>query len=225
MILSSKYRFVFVHIPKTAGISVTESLKPFSDDRKRSLAKSIKRRLPFIENPNHVHFREHEPALKMVQKLSRRRFDELTSFSVVRDPFDHAVSHYEYMKQFRIASVAEKVGAMTFNEYLRYRTKKPFWNDTVFARLPDQCYFLMDSNNQICVDRLIRFENLQQEMQALAADLDLKGYQLPHKNKTKSQRKPLRSYYDQESIDLVRKIYRRDFEHLGYSIDFLTQAT
>lgn len=219
MILSKDYKFIFVHIPKTAGISVTDAFGGYGRGRVRTILRSISRRLPFHESPERAHFRVHEPATKMIQKLGRSVFDEYLSFSVVRNPFDHAVSHYEYMKQFRIDSTAQKVGAMTFEEYLRYRMKPPFWNDTIFARLPDQTYFLIESTGALAVNRLIRFENLSTELEALATDLKLPEFKLRHVNKTKSKsdKRPFQSYYDPTTEGIVRKIYDRDFDMLGYS--------
>lgn len=216
MILSLSQNFIFVHIPKTAGSSMTKALQPFSRDYTRTLASSLKRRIPYRENPDSVHFRVHETAAKMIQKLGRDTFDGFTTFSVVRHPYTHAVSHYEYMKQFRIASSAKKVGAMSFEEYLLNRKKRPFWNDTIFVRMPDQTYYLVDKNDEIAVDRLIRFENLVEDFQMLAQDLKLEGASIEHVNKTKAKKKPIESYFTGPCEDLVLEIYDRDFDNFGY---------
>ena len=221
MILSTSHKFIFVHIPKTAGLAVTDAFGRFGVQKARHLSRSISRRLPIVEHPETAHFREHEPARTMVRKLGRDVFESFTSFSVIRNPFRHAVSHYEYMKQFRIASVAKKVGAMSFEDYLAYRQKPPFWNDTIFARLPDQTYFLTDDKDDIVIDRLVRFENLHSEIMQLAQDLNLPDVKLREVNKTKSKTKPsLASYYTPGCEDMVRKIYDRDFDRLEYSRDF-----
>lgn len=219
MILSTDFKFIFVHIPKTAGTSVTDAFGSYGRGRVRTIERSISRRLPFFESPERAHFRVHEPAVHMIKKLDRSVYDDFLSFSVVRNPFDHAVSHYEYMKQFRIASTAQKVGSMTFEEYLRYRVKRPFWNDTVFARLPDQTYFLTDAQGKLAVNRLIRFENLSAELESLATELHLPEFNLRHVNKTKSKsgKRTFQSYYDAKTEDLVRQIYDRDFDLLSYS--------
>lgn len=219
MILSTEHRFIFVHIPKTAGLSVTDAFGRYGRGNIRTIARSISRRFPLRESPERAHFRVHEPASKMIRKLGREVFEGFLSFSVVRNPFDHAVSHYEYMKQFRIARTAHKVGEMTFEQYLRYRMRPPFWNDTIFARLPDQSYFLTDTAGEVVVDRLIRFETLATELQELAEQLRLPEFNLRHVNKTKSKsdKRPFQSYYDSITEDLVRQIYDRDFGLIGYS--------
>lgn len=218
MILSLSHKFVFVHIPKTAGLAMTDALGRFGRGKVRTLARSLSRRLPFTEGPERAHFRVHEPARHMIAKLGRPVWDQFHSFSVVRDPFDHAVSHYEYMKQFRIRSTAARVGAMSFEEYLAYRMKPPFWNDTIFARMPDQSWYLTDAEGRMAVDRLIRFERLGADFARLVADLGLEGAELRHVNKTraKTDKRPFQSYYDATTEEMVRKIYARDFDLLGY---------
>ncbi len=217
VILSNDHKFIFVHIPKTAGLSVTDAFGAYGRPRGRTIWRSISRRLPFVESPEAAHFRVHEPASHMIRKLSRPVWDGFLSFSVVRDPFDHAVSHYEYMKQFRIAKVAAKVGQMSFEEYLAYRMKPPFWNDTIFARMPDQAYYLTDAEGALAVTRLIRFERLGEELAALAAELELPDFRLRHVNRTKAPKKPYREYYDATTEEMVRQIYARDFSLLGYA--------
>ncbi|MCB2128500.1 MAG: sulfotransferase family 2 domain-containing protein [Rhodobacteraceae bacterium] len=219
MIISEKYNFIFVHIPKTAGLSVTDAFGKYGRPRGRTIWRSISRRMPYKESPSAAHFRVHEPASKMIAKLSRPVFDGFLSFSVVRNPFDHAVSHYEYMKQFRIKSTADKVGRMSFRDYLEYRMKPPIWNDTIFARMPDQSYYLTDAAGDLAVRRLVRFENLNAELEELSRDLKLPDFALRHVNKTKAGKKPMSSYYTDETADLVRKIYDRDFDLIGYSRD------
>jgi Sulfotransferase family len=220
MIISEQYGFIFVHIPKTAGLAVTDAFGKYGRPRGRTIWRSISRRLPFQESPASAHFRVHEPVSKMIAKLSRPVFDSFVSFSVIRNPFDHAVSHYEYMKQFRIESTAQKVGEMSFRDYLEYRMKPPFWNDTIFARMPDQCYYLMDGDGKIAVNRLVRFEQLGTELESLSRDLKLPDFNLRHVNKTQAAKKPMDDYFDATTIDLVRRIYDRDFDALGYSRDY-----
>lgn len=226
MIISLSHRFIFVHIPKTAGLSMTDALDPFRRPRARTLARSISRRLPFVESPERAHFRVHEPASKIIAKLSRPVYDGFQSFSVVRDPFDHAVSHYEYMKQFRIRSTAIRVGQMSFEQYLDYRMKSPFWNDTIFARMPDQAYYLLDDQGELAVNRLLRFERLTEDFGGLVEDLGLTGARLRHVNKTKSKsdRRPYLAYYDATTEEMVRTLYARDFDLFGYARELPAQG-
>lgn len=219
MIISDDPRFIFVHVPKTAGDSVTRALAPYAKPLKRTLWKSLRRRLPLKDRVDTIYLRKHDPASRAIARLGRDVWDSYRSFAVVRNPFDHAVSHYEFMKQFRIPSVAQKIAGMSFSEYLDYRAKLPFWNDTFFARLPNQSYFVADASGGLAVNRLVRFEELATDFPAACREIGIEDVSLPHINKTKSksEKRPFQSYYDDTSIRQVQKLYADDFRLFGYA--------
>lgn len=226
MIISTSHGFLFVHVPKTAGTALMQALEPFSTNPKRTLVGSVLRRLPIVEAPEKAYLRGHEPAFRMRAKLSPQVFDRFFRFAVVRNPYDHAVSHYEFMKQFRIERLAARVRKMSFVEFLRFRMKRPFWTDTIFAHQPEQSWFVADHDNRLLVNRILYYETLQSDFERLAADLRLGEVTLRKVNptKTKAETRSFASYadyYDAESLELVRQIYARDFGNFGYSTDAL----
>ncbi|MEP2533124.1 sulfotransferase family 2 domain-containing protein [Shimia sp.] len=218
MILSQSHNFIFVHVPKTAGTAMTSALEPFGVYPPRTVWRSFVRRLPIVESPDTVYLRKHESAAGVRRKLGPDVFERFHRFAVVRNPYDHAVSHYEFMKQFRIPKIAEKIANMSFADYLRYRMKKPFWNDTFFARLPDQAHFLIDENGALLVHRLMKFESLADDFDAMAHDLGMGDVTLRRVNETKSRtdKRPWKIYFDSESKELADTLYARDFALLGY---------
>ena len=218
MILSQSHNFIFVHVPKTAGTAMTSALEPFGVYPPRTICKSLLRRLPIKESPDSVYLRKHETAAGVRRKLGEDVFDRYHRFAVVRNPYDHAVSHYEFMKQFRIPKIAEKVANMSFSDYLRYRMKPPFWNDTFFARLPNQAYFLTDTSGNLLVHRLLRFETLADDFDKLVTDLGLGDVSLHRENETisRADKRPWQSYYDGECVALANQLYAEDFRLLGY---------
>jgi len=218
VILSLSHRFIFVLVPKTAGSSVTMALRPYALMPPRTLWRSFSRRLPIVEPPQKAHFRLHETALDIRRKLSPPVFESFERFAVVRNPFDHAVSHFRYMRQFRDRKVAERFERLSFRDYLAERTKKPSLRTPFFARLPDQSHFLIDQRGELLVDRVVKFERLDLEMTGLARDLGLKGFTLKRLNVTrdKPRKRSWQSYYDTATRDMVLAIYDRDFDTLGY---------
>ncbi len=162
--------------------------------------------------------RKHETAAGVRRKLGPDVFDRFHRFAVVRNPYDHAVSHYEFMKQFRIPKIAQKVANMSFADYLRYRMKPPFWNDTFFARLPNQSYFLVDEAGALLVHRLLRFETLADDFDVMVHDLGMGDVTLHRENETisRADKRPWQSYFDSESKALADELYAPDFALLGY---------
>ncbi|MFZ1468463.1 MAG: sulfotransferase family 2 domain-containing protein [Paracoccaceae bacterium] len=224
MRISSSHNFIFVHVPKTAGSAISNALAPFTTNPKRTILRSFLRRTPLVESHEKAHFRIHERAVHIRAKLSSTVYDRFYSFAVIRNPYDHAVSHYEFMKQYRIKSTAIRVGNMSFSEYLDYRMKRPLWNDTLFARQPAQSWFVADDDNRLLVNRLLYYESLQQDFDQLITDLSLTGAVLHKLNPTKTKTgttsfSTYAGYYDGDSETKVRQIYARDFRNFGYSTD------
>jgi hypothetical protein len=218
MLLSVSHRFIFVHVPKTAGSSLHNALLPYARPDTRTFWRRVSRWLPIVESPERAHFRIHAPASEIRAKLSPEVYDRFLSFAVVRNPFDHAVSHYEYMKQYRSPRIARRFADMSFSDYLRFRLapRRPW--DRLFARMPDQSYFLVDRAGRLLVSRLLHFETLSEEFRDLAAELGLTSRELPSVNRTeaRSKERPFESYYDAETEALVRRLYARDLALLGY---------
>ncbi len=221
MLYSSDYKFLFIHVPKTAGSSLHRVLQPLSVEPKRTLMSSLTRRLPIVEPPDRAHFRIHDTARTIRAKLSPTVYDGLTSFAAVRNPFDHAVSHYEYMKQYRSPKIAERFAGISFIDYLQFRAQPMRTGDRLFVRMPHQSYFLCDADGQRLVTKVLKFETIDADYAALAETLGLPVHELPRVNATKSRkgREPFQTYYDDKAVDLVRRIYAPDFETFGYAKD------
>jgi len=224
VILSTSHRFIFVHVPKTAGTAMTAALEPFAVTGTRTPFRRALRWLPVREAPDRAYFRKHETAADMRAKLGPEVFNGFFRFSVVRNPFDHAVSHYEYLKEFRNAKKAAEFAAMSFADYLDWRTTARGMFVPSFSVLPDQAHWLIDRAGALLVDRVIRFEALSESWPGLMADLGLPGVELRYVNRTqaKSDKRPLVSYYDPATADRVRSLYARDFDLFGYSRDLPT---
>ena len=219
VLLSTSHNFIFVHVPKTAGSAVHVKLRPYGHESPRTALRSLSRRLPIVESPEKAHFRIHSTADEIRRKLSPRVFDRFLSFAIIRNPFDHAVSHYLYLAQYRNKRIAERFARMSFQEYLGYRLAPGRLGDRIFVRLPDQSHFVCDPDGRVLVSRVLRFETLNEDFGSLLNDLGLSPGELEKLNITKrrSASRPLQEFYTAETVALVRQLYDRDFETFGYA--------
>lgn len=62
MLISHSHKFVFVHIPKTAGTSITQLLEPYCAKAPDIRSRRIARKLGLRQDPNNAHFRSHDTA-------------------------------------------------------------------------------------------------------------------------------------------------------------------
>lgn len=180
-------QFVFIHINKTGGISMGEAL---------NLPKKM-----------------HYTAKEVIEDIGLKKWQKAFTFTVVRNPFDKVVSHYRY----RVLTNQTDLGTNTI----------PFkeWVDKTYGKNQDSFYYdqpkmfqtqldwLSYHDQEVAVDYVMKFENLNADFEKISEYFDL-NKPLPHRNK--SQRKPFKEYYDQETWHTVKKWFQKDIDYFDY---------
>jgi len=125
---------LFVHIPKTAGSSISKVL----NDKD-------------LDNWNRAWPRHHDPYsyLKSVNKID----DNVFSFSVVRNPYTRTYSCY---KQFNKVNKT----TISFAEYLKNIKQNKISTITPLLHIPQSFYIV--EGNEVQIDKVYRFENLKE---------------------------------------------------------------
>jgi hypothetical protein len=209
MLISHSHHFIFVHISKTAGSSVRRVLGPYCSQPPRVGVRKLLSHLPVREDPYKVAFRPHTTARWARLKLSPRVFDSFVRFSVVRNPFDRAVSNFHFVQQRPEHHTHAHVKDLTFDEYLDFLRRRRWTRD------PTQRARLVDSHGQLLCDPILRFETLDADFAALCRKLDLDAPELPKRNASKHE--DYREYYaDRVTRDKVVDLFADDFEAFGY---------
>mgnify|MGYP001341121336 CR=1 FL=1 len=185
-----KHKFIFIHIPKTGGTSI-ESL--FIKDAD-------------IKDVPKKHHTVHDINGELLKKYY--------AFTFVRNPWDRMVSYYK----FRIKrSFAMFNHGGSFQEWIRFLCSddvqkiKPYH---FHLAIMNQYQFLVSKSNEIPLDFIGKFENLQQDFNIICDKIGIPKQQLPHKNTT--EHKHYTEYYDDETREMVAEKYKKDIEYFGY---------
>jgi hypothetical protein len=210
MLYSEKYKFCFVHIYKNAGTSIRKALEPFcyTTPIQRKSIKFIKMVgfNPPRFDPNYLS--NHASSVEIRHHLGEYIYDNLLSFSVVRNPWDWQFSLYNYAKkhdfvQFRYFQ--------TFSDYLH--------SDSVFAHRSQTSFVYDPERSQINVNKIFKFENIRQDLLSLSAYLRLPTpISLPVLNKV-NLKSPLtyRDAYSQTLKHLIAERFALDISNFDYS--------
>ena len=213
LLISNRHKFIFVHVPKTAGSSVTRALEPYSDNHPREGLRRLLSHLPVPESPEAIAFPMHVSARWARLKLPPEVYQGYRKFCVVRNPYDRAVSLYHYLSQRTDHHLYERVSRLSFKGYLDYLARRRR------TKNPTQLFYVADAKGQPIVDDILRFETLNGDFANLCGDLGMpEKVELPMNNT--SDHKPYWEYYsDDYSRELVKDLFTADFQTFGYSTD------
>jgi hypothetical protein len=171
---------LFVHIPKTGGTSIVEALNlKFWDLKGNTEVKNYT-----IRHNRFCNLQEEIDSLGSFLK-----------FTFVRNPYDRAISLYEYGKKRR--RINKEVSFLDFclnidSYYWLIKTPQVYWNDEF--------------------DFIGRFETLEEDVKMLAKRIGIKNCTLPHL--LKSERKEV--YYCKKSKPIIAEYFKKDFETFNY---------
>ena len=184
------YRCVFVHVPKTAGISIEHVFLDLMGLTCETRAPLLLRHNddPAKGPPRLAHLKATEYV--SCGYLSPEQFEGYFKFSFVRNPWDRIISEYKY-RGYPIR--------LDFKTYLFKHLPKPGFTDTYCHILP-QYDFLFDERGTLLVDFVGRYESLQADFDTVCARLGISPRPLPHVNRSEDVRRPVRTLNDVKKL-------------------------
>lgn len=207
--ISDNLKCIYIHIPKVAGTSIKYALSKHTR-HPSVICEYVNRAMRQIRNKNsfqHYNYGLPEHAKALDYKNNIKSYEEYFSFTFVRNPYDWAVSNYEYVKQTKHHPRHKLVKGISFQDFV----------DLYPYTGTYQYNFLTDEDGDVIVDFIGKYENIQDDIHTIGNSLGIE-ITLPRKNTT--VRKNWKKYYDRETAELVRSKFKYDFEYFGYSTQY-----
>lgn len=207
MKISETPKFIFIHIPRTGGSTITAAL-PGDNHRERGF--------------DHWHI----DATYLKNKISN--FDEYFTFSFVRNPWDRLYSEYSYNKRYieklKLRDTYIPNGVNFFEEcdfktWLLDRKTWQAWDKQKYYKpiqLQTQLGYL-SVDGKVVISKFAKFENLQTEYKDICDILKLMPVSLKKLEPSKIRVADYRQAYDQEMIDFVHEKHIEDVTFFDYS--------
>jgi len=224
VIISHTHKYIFIKSLKTAGTSIEAALSRHCDenDMVTPLGDYWFNR---DEKGAWIHgsmdaegFSQHEPAAEVKRKVAPEIWNEYFKFSITRDPWDRVVSHFAWdarnrqeLKPARRWYHRLGVPFNQFRETTRLFREFVAGNDWT----TNDRFYLIDG--ALCVDFVIRYERLGDDLAEICRRVGLPAVALPHlKSEMRESGHLYGEYYDEESKAIVAERHHNDIRLFGY---------
>lgn len=225
MLISHKHKFIFIKTRKTAGTSVEIALSQFCGDHdvitpigeadekiRREFgfrgpqnyriglsAYSMRDSLRAVARRKRVAFYNHAPAAFVMRYVDNDVWNSYYKFCFDRNPWDKVISWYYWQKQ------SHQVG--TLSEFVHSGQANSV-----------QAFSLYTVNSEVVVDRVCRFESIEEEMEHLAKTVNLPEVpKLPRaKASVRQDKRSYRELMSEADRDKIAKVFAREIAHFGY---------
>lgn len=188
--------------PHPGGIVVCESRKFLYMKTAKNAGTSILRGYLEKEVSGVVHFRDHPEAFRRwLEALTDEKLEEYYIFSVVRNPWDRLVS----------VSIQLSIPlALLIDQFQHYQQ---FDEAVRVHSLPQHLY--THCAGRPFVNRICRFESVQEDMDLVVSELKLKPAKIPFLNR--SEHAHYATYYTDAARDKVAALYAEEIALYGYT--------
>jgi len=194
MPILEKENFIFINIPVTTNGELEELLD-----------------LSNMNGENKWYVYKNEHPLKWRKHIS---------FAVVRNPFDRVVRNFQDAR--RNDSYWDSAISPTKSRHDEKTLKDKSFRETVdlldeleHGGWEKQHNFVTDGNENIVVDKIIKYENLREELNTLFGNsLDS---ELSKLKKKEQRERGYRVFYDRKTKEKVKEKYKKDIELFEYS--------
>lgn len=182
----------FIHIQKTAGTSIVKWLS-------QSVTNTN------ISPPNcHLTASEYRSTMGVL-------FEDSFKFAFIRNPYERAVSYYKYKMTYYGKTL------LTSTQRDKRFVDWNVWLEDTLHKLPSQMSYIADSDNNIIVDFVGRFENLNTDLQIVARTI---GIPLPRTmfHELPTAHTDYSTFLDQSARKIIEKIYPDDIEYFNRGV-------
>jgi hypothetical protein len=230
MILSHKYKFIFIKTAKTAGTSievflsrlcgpkdtVTPIAPPVEGHQPRNYEGLINPIPEILQRPGKLFsvlrhtitsrekFYNHMPAREIRNRVPADVWNSYFKFCVERNPWDKVLSHYHM-------HAAREGGSLSLDEYLAH------------GRFPVNYFRYTDrSGTRIIVDRVLHYENLLAELSEVFSQLQIPfdgTLGVAAKSEYRTDRRPYQEVLSDDQRKIVENAFAKEIELHGYRFE------
>ena len=211
MIISHLHKFIFIHIHKCAGTSISRALLPFLGKDDILLGCTPEAELLNKRSYKSGGLNKHSNLIEIKQSLDSSIWNSYFKFTFVRNPWDLLVSKYHW---------ALKTKWDNEKGFINKIKKLDDFEEYVLSPLCNKrnCKDIISSEKgEIEVDFIGKYENLERDFLSVCKKLSLSTSKLNKFNP--SLHNHYTNYYNPLTRDLVSDWFEKDINEFNYSFD------
>ena len=210
MLLSHKYKFIFIKTRKTAGTSTEVDLAKFlgSKDIITAILPPVAghvaqntRAHSWLATKLRMTYWNHMPATRVRRIAGRRTFNSYFKFCVEREPVEKCISMYSMLT--KSPDFNADYANISWDEYVERGV------------FPEDAGLYLDDNNTLMVDRIIEYSDLNAGLAQVCGKLGIGLERVETKAKT-GFRTPVEVSPKQRQI--IYDAFHRSLPHTGYEL-------
>ncbi|MDG1241719.1 MAG: sulfotransferase family 2 domain-containing protein [Opitutae bacterium] len=227
MLISHRYKFIYTKTAKTAGTSIESYFEPFCQpegeweqlhgrDSYESDYGIIGERSSSSRRKSKWY--NHMPADEIKTLIGDEKWNSYFKFCSIRNPWDKAISGYFHFGKnidpsFR-TRVIQRIKHPTLSQQQHHFLS---WLKESGPPIDKRQYLI---NNTPCMDKFIRFEHMEEDIQSICEILDLPRNEssLPHfKGHHRDPSITPPELYSKPAHKVIEELYAYEIEHFNYS--------
>ena len=226
MIISHKYKFIFIKTSKTASTSIEIFLSQLCDNGDivtpiyPHVDPHVARNFKGLWNPfpgifmnkgkgfmkifkqlcRRKKFSSHMPARVIRSRILPKTWNNYFKFCVERNPWDKTLSHY-HMLNFRSG------GNMSLEEYFKK------------GNFSINYHRYTDNNDNLIVDKVVKYEGLSEELSSIFQELDIPfegSLGVYAKSEYRSYRTPYQEMFSTDQKEIIARVFEKEIIMHGY---------
>jgi hypothetical protein len=228
MISKAKWNFVFVAVSKTASSSIRNRLYHLGTFDSHPHHEPYS----FIDFKHVQHYN-----IKEYRQILGDDLDNRFKFAFVRNPWGRLVSSFTMLTRGKCPDLPREYNGdpIKFQEWAT-KVLDPVYVANEFCMRGKKCTherstvipqldWLEDEDGNLAVDFIGRFENVREDFFTVLTKIDeisplpaKKYWTLPIRN-TSNNSKHYSEYYNDETRELVAKVFKKDIDYFGYTYE------
>lgn len=239
MIVSHKHKFIFIRPTKVAGTSVEVNLAKQCEEN--DIITSVRKFDKNSDESKFVHmarnnegYNGHMLPDKIREKIGEKIWNEYYKFTIVRNPYDLAISRYFWYKTRPTKTLTSQMTKTRLKQhmfqpssYVRLIKNILKLNKGNFAELAkhfDKQWkntgYYFDSDGRPICDFYIHYEHLDEDYKEVCKHLGMPYQRLPQiKVKQRKEKKHYSKYYDRKARKRIEKIFKKELSFFNYKFE------